>query len=165
MFLSTRCRLIKEANQGRDRFVSVPELKQLFMKIRSRKLYRDKDYKTDEVIEEFDLDDDGMINMDEFVKGFTRWIDEIKDAMVGTLYTEDGKPNISAIKKCMVDPPKVVHFERSVTGATTFLDVDEKVDKIIKQFDVSGDEMIIVEEFVIGFSQCLHNVGHTGVQR
>ncbi|WMV48902.1 hypothetical protein MTR67_042287 [Solanum verrucosum] len=51
------------------------------MKIRSRKLYRDKDYKTDEVIEEFDLDDDGMINMDEFVKGFTRWIDETKDAM------------------------------------------------------------------------------------
>jgi len=35
----------------------------------------------DEVIEEFDLDDDGMINMDEFVKGFTRWIDETKDAM------------------------------------------------------------------------------------
>lgn len=32
-------------------------------------------------MEEFDLDDDEMINMDEFVRGFTRWIDETKDAM------------------------------------------------------------------------------------
>ncbi|KAK4723471.1 hypothetical protein R3W88_026250 [Solanum pinnatisectum] len=53
--------LIKEADQDRDKFVSVPE-----------KLYGDKDYKIDEVMEEFDLDDDGMINKDEFVKGFTR---------------------------------------------------------------------------------------------
>ncbi|KAK4724332.1 hypothetical protein R3W88_027111 [Solanum pinnatisectum] len=36
------------------------------MKIRSRKLYQDKDYKMDEVMEIFDLDHDGMINMDEF---------------------------------------------------------------------------------------------------
>uniref|UniRef100_A0A3Q7IAK2 Reverse transcriptase Ty1/copia-type domain-containing protein n=1 Tax=Solanum lycopersicum TaxID=4081 RepID=A0A3Q7IAK2_SOLLC len=49
--------------------------------IKKLKLYRDKDYKTDEVMEEFDLDDDEMINMDEFVRGFTRWIDETKDAM------------------------------------------------------------------------------------
>lgn len=60
----------------------------------------------------------------------------------------------------MSDPPKVVHFERSDRGATTFFDADEKVDRIIKQFDVSGDKMISVEEFVTGFSQCLHDVGH-----
>ncbi|XP_055807636.1 sodium/calcium exchanger NCL1-like [Solanum dulcamara] len=39
-------------------------------------------------------------------------------------------------------------------------DADEKVDRIIKQFDASGGEMISVEEFVTGFSQCLHDEGH-----
>ncbi|KAM3204076.1 sodium/calcium exchanger NCL1-like [Capsicum annuum] len=131
-FLSTRCRLFEKADQDGDKFVSVSELKQLFMKIRSRKLYRDKDYKMSRTC-----------IMDDFVKGFTRWIDETKDAMgkryhsirslkdfilqawlkkkreehemmnhilsdifqhvestaIGTLYTEDGKPNISAIRK------------------------------------------------------------------
>ena len=39
-------------------------------------------------------------------------------------------------------------------------DADETVERIIKQFDASGGEMISVEEFVTGFSQSLHNVGH-----
>ncbi|WMV51211.1 hypothetical protein MTR67_044596 [Solanum verrucosum] len=39
-------------------------------------------------------------------------------------------------------------------------DADETVERIIKQFDASGDEMISVEEFVTRFSRCLHNVGH-----
>ncbi|MCD7448884.1 hypothetical protein HAX54_046978 [Datura stramonium] len=209
-------KLFEEADQDGDKFISVPELKQLFMKIRSRKLYRDKDYKTDEVMEEFDLDDDGMINIDEFVVGFKRWIDETKDAMgkryhsirslkdiyeilqpwlkkkreehkvmkhilsdifqhvestaIGTLYTEDGKPNISAIRKLF---ESIDHNKDNVISRTELKelicnikfgpapsDADEKVDRIIKQFDESGDEMISVEEFVTGFSQCLHDVGH-----
>ncbi|PHT35516.1 hypothetical protein CQW23_23216 [Capsicum baccatum] len=59
-----RGRLFEKADQDGDKFVSVSELKLLFMKIRSRKLYRDKDYNADEVMEEFDLDNDGMIDMD-----------------------------------------------------------------------------------------------------
>ncbi|KAK4363968.1 hypothetical protein RND71_015326 [Anisodus tanguticus] len=205
--------LFEEGDQDGDKFISVPELKQLFMKIRSRKLYQDKDYKTDEVMEEFDLDDDGMIDLDEFVKGFTRWIDETKDAMgkryhsirslkdiyeilqpwlkkkreehemmkhilsdifqhvegtaIGTLYTEDGKPNIDAIRKLF---ESIDHNEDNVISRAELrqlitnikfgaapLDLDEKVDRIIKQFDVSGDEMISVEEFITGFSQYLHH--------
>ncbi|CAN4117691.1 unnamed protein product [Withania somnifera] len=206
-------KIFEEADQDSDKFISVHELKQLFMKIRSRKYGDDK---TDEVMEEFDLDDDGMIDMDEFVKGFTRWIDETKDAMgnryhsirslkdlyeilqpwlkkkreehemmkhilsdiyrhvesttIGTLYTEDGKPNISAIRKLF---ECIDHNKDNVISRTELkelicnikfghvpLDTDEKVDRIIEQFDASGDEMISVEEFITGFSRGLHDVGH-----
>ncbi|KAJ8556066.1 hypothetical protein K7X08_022824 [Anisodus acutangulus] len=206
-------KLFEEGDQDGDKFISVPELKQLFMKIRSRKLYQDKDYKTDEVMEEFDLDDDGMIDVDEFVKGFTRWIDETKDAMgksyhsirslkyiyeilqpwlkkkreehemmkhilsdifqhvestaKGTLYTEDGKPNIDAIRKLfesidhnkdnVISRAELRQLITNIKFGTAPLDLDEKVDRIIKQFDVSGDEMISVEEFIMGFSQYLHH--------
>lgn len=103
MVLSTRCRLLEEADQDGDKFVSVPKLKQLFMKIRSKKLYQDKDYKIDEVMEICDLDHDGMINMDEFLKGFTRWIDETMDA-TGKIYH-----SIRSLK----DIYEVIRFELS----------------------------------------------------
>ncbi|XP_060200714.1 sodium/calcium exchanger NCL2-like isoform X1 [Lycium barbarum] len=210
--ISTIKKLFEEADQNGDEFISVPEFKQLFMKIRSRKLYQDKDFKTDEVMEEFDLNDDGMIDMDEFIKGFMRWIDETKDAMgkryhsirslkdiyeilqpwlkmkreehemikhilldifqhvestaVGTLYTEDGKPNIPAIRKLFksIDHNKDNAISRAelkqlitnIQFGAAPSDADEKVDRIIKQFDVSRDEMISMEEFVTGFSQCLN---------
>ncbi|KAG5579018.1 hypothetical protein H5410_049645 [Solanum commersonii] len=86
----------------------------------------------------FDLDDDGMINMDEFVKGFTRWIDETKDAMDIFQHVEN-----TAVDLCT-----------QKMGNQIFLQLKNR---IIKQFDVSGDEMISVEEFVTGFSQCLHD--------
>ncbi|KAJ8534499.1 hypothetical protein K7X08_016227 [Anisodus acutangulus] len=170
------------------------------MKIRSRKLYQDKDYKTDEVMEEFDLDDDEMIDVDEFVKGFMRWIDETKDAMgkryhsirslkdvyeilqpwlkkkkeetemmkhilsdifqhvestaVGTMYTEDGKPNNHAIRKLfesidhnkdnVISRAELRQLITNIKFGTAPLDADEKknwemAEKLLqKQPDISA---------------------------
>ncbi|XP_060198209.1 sodium/calcium exchanger NCL2-like [Lycium barbarum] len=90
----------------------------------------------------------------------------VESTAVGTLYTEDGKPNIPAIRKLFesIDHNKDnaisrAELEQLITNSqfgAVPSDDDEKVDRIIKQFDVSRDEMISMEEFVTGFSQCLN---------
>lgn len=75
------CRLFDEIDQDNDSFISILELKELLNKIRSRKLSEDKDHITEEIWGDLDHDSDGKITLNEFVDGFTKWIDETKQTM------------------------------------------------------------------------------------
>lgn len=77
----TYCRLFDEIDQDNDSFISVLELKELLNKIRSRKLREDKDHITEEIWGDLDHDSDGKITFEEFMEGFTKWIDETKQTM------------------------------------------------------------------------------------
>ncbi|KAB2615956.1 hypothetical protein D8674_022544 [Pyrus ussuriensis x Pyrus communis] len=52
--------------------------RELLREIKFTSTEDDKDKGTEEVMKQFDLDNDGKINKDEFINGFTKWIEEIK---------------------------------------------------------------------------------------
>lgn len=75
------CRLFQKLDRDGDNLISFPELKELLYEIRFRNSRWNNDKKLAEVMNEFDLNGDKKITMDEFVDVFTKWLDETKNAM------------------------------------------------------------------------------------
>ncbi|XP_059661463.1 sodium/calcium exchanger NCL2-like [Cornus florida] len=204
-------RLFEEIDQDDDDLISFAELKELLLEIRFRKSDLDKDKAIEKVMEEFDLDGDKKITEDEFVTGFTKWLDETKHALdkrflsrkslqdvyqifqpwiqkkrkehemkktliagilahvqsyaLGSLFTEDGTPDIPAIKRLFVtfdrdgdnsiSQPELKELIADIKFGKVSLDADEAVAKIMEELDVNQDQMINEEEFVNGFSKWL----------
>ncbi|BFG29106.1 hypothetical protein CerSpe_153800 [Prunus speciosa] len=71
-------RLFEEVDEDGDNYISLSEVKELLHEIKFISTEDDKDKGTAEVMKQFDLDHDGKITKDEFINGFTKWIDEIK---------------------------------------------------------------------------------------
>ncbi|KAI6687240.1 hypothetical protein NL676_024068 [Syzygium grande] len=74
-------RLFEEIDQDGDDAISPSELKELLLEIKFKHVHVDKDKAVDEVIKEFDIDSDQRISKDEFVAGFTKWLEEAKVAV------------------------------------------------------------------------------------
>lgn len=74
-------RLFQETDHDRDNFISVPELKEFLKEIKFTKADLEKDEATSQMLRDFDADNDGKINIDEFVNGVTKWVDETKQAL------------------------------------------------------------------------------------
>lgn len=79
--VSTIRRLFEEKDQDRDKVISFHELKEFLKEIKFRKLNSDDETTANEMMRDFDRDDDEKITMDEFVNGMTKWLDDTKDAM------------------------------------------------------------------------------------
>ena len=75
------CSIFEEVDEDGDKLVSLDELRKLLHEIKYKRWHADKDTAVAKVMEEFDIDSDEKINEDEFVNGFTRWIDDIKLTM------------------------------------------------------------------------------------
>ncbi|CAB4277405.1 unnamed protein product [Prunus armeniaca] len=71
-------RLFEEVDEDGDNYISLSEVKELLLEIKFISTEDDKDKGTAEVMKQFDLDRDGKITKDEFINGFTKWIDEVK---------------------------------------------------------------------------------------
>ncbi|CAB4307801.1 unnamed protein product [Prunus armeniaca] len=71
-------RLFEEVDEDGDNYISLSEVKELLLEIKFISTEDDKDKGTAEVMKKFDLDRDGKITKDEFINGFTKWIDEVK---------------------------------------------------------------------------------------
>ncbi|KAM1311226.1 hypothetical protein PS1_007708 [Malus domestica] len=71
-------RLFEEVDEDGDNYISLTEVKELLREIKFISTEDDTDKGTAEVMKQFDLDHDGKINKDEFINGFTKWIEEIK---------------------------------------------------------------------------------------
>lgn len=74
----SQCRLFEEVDQDEDKFLSLTELRKLFHGIKYERWHARKDRAVDEVMKEFDTSGDKKITMDEFVSGFTKWLEEMK---------------------------------------------------------------------------------------
>lgn len=61
-----------------DNQISVSEVKKLLHEVKFTSLEHEKDKGIAEVMNRFDLDHDGRITKDEFMNGFTKWLDEYK---------------------------------------------------------------------------------------
>lgn len=57
-------------------------------------MHIDKEKVVAQVIKEFDIDGNQKITKDEFVNGFTRWLDEAKNAMDKNYYSQKSSRDI-----------------------------------------------------------------------
>ncbi|KAL8505761.1 hypothetical protein ACS0TY_016832 [Phlomoides rotata] len=85
--VSTIRRLFEERDQDRDKVISFDELKVFLKEIKFRKLNSDDDITTNEIMKDFDIDNDEKITKDEFVSGMTKWLDDTKDAMANRYHS------------------------------------------------------------------------------
>nr|XP_011460767.1 PREDICTED: uncharacterized protein LOC105350439 [Fragaria vesca subsp. vesca] len=71
-------RLFEEMDEDGDNHISIPEVKKLLQEIQFTSLENDEDKGIAEVMQKFDVDNDGKISKDEFMNGFTKWLDVYK---------------------------------------------------------------------------------------
>ncbi|KAK6230676.1 hypothetical protein QUC31_002194 [Theobroma cacao] len=204
-------RLFEEIDRDGDDYISSSELKELLLEVKFTRSHINKEKAIEEVMKEFDLDGDQKITKDEFVNGFTKWLDEAKKAMdkryysqkslrdiyrvfqpwienkrkeremkknlmsamltyskenrIGSLLTEDGKPNTAAIRRLFekidsdgdncISQHELKELISDVKFGQVPLDANEVVAKVIEELDTSGDRQIDQQEFVIGISKWL----------
>ena len=73
--------MFEEVDLDGDNMISFAELKNLLYEIKYKRWNVDRDMVVAKVLKEFDINSDNKITMDEFVNGFTKWLDEAKHAM------------------------------------------------------------------------------------
>ncbi|XVF18740.1 hypothetical protein REPUB_Repub11eG0049100 [Reevesia pubescens] len=204
-------RLFEEIDQDRNDYISPSELKELLLEVNFPRSNTNKEKAIEEVLNEFDLDGDQKITKDEFVNGFTKWLDEAKKAMdkkyysqkslrdiyqvfqpwienkrkeremkenlisqmlshfqnnsIGSLLTDDGKPDTSAIRRLFekidedgdncISQHELKELILDVKFGKVPLNANEVVAKVIEELDTSGDQRIDQEEFINGISKWL----------
>ncbi|KAL0362645.1 UNVERIFIED_CONTAM: Sodium/calcium exchanger NCL1 [Sesamum calycinum] len=174
--LSVIKRIFEETDQDGDKYLTAAELKDFLREIKFRKLYSDKDKVTADMMKEFDANKDKKITFDEFVKGMEKWIEETKKdsgktyhlneaSIHGSLLTENGTPDLPAIKRLFkdIDHDKddfISHSElkdlmMDIKFGIIPNDIDAAASKMMEELDVSGDQLINEEEFVTGLSKWL----------
>lgn len=70
--------IFAKVDRDGDQTISISEVKALITDIFSEKVGVEKEYAIAEVLKTFDVNKDGTITEDEFVKGCTKWIHEAK---------------------------------------------------------------------------------------
>ncbi|KAK4803854.1 hypothetical protein SAY86_003671 [Trapa natans] len=71
-------RLFEETDHDKDDRISPSELKELLLEIKFHHMDMSNERAVEDVIREFDLDGDRTISKDEFVVGFTKWLEQGK---------------------------------------------------------------------------------------
>ncbi|XP_012848571.1 PREDICTED: uncharacterized protein LOC105968479 [Erythranthe guttata] len=92
--LSVIRRIFKVTDRDGDETIDASELKGFLQEIKFRKMYSDKDKATQDMMKEFDVDDNKKININEFVKGMEKWVEETKKDS-GETYRLDEVPYFS----------------------------------------------------------------------
>ena len=94
------CRLFEEVDQDGNKYISPSDLRGLLLETKFTETSIDKEKEIAEVMKEFDLDGDQKINEDEFVNGFTKWLDETKHVVDKQYFS----------KSSLKDVYKVIHL-------------------------------------------------------
>ncbi|RDY04255.1 Sodium/calcium exchanger NCL2, partial [Mucuna pruriens] len=74
-------RLYREIDQDGSSGISASDVKDLLLKNKVTETNIDEEKEIKEVLKVFDLDGDQKINKEEFVSGFTKWLDQTKHAL------------------------------------------------------------------------------------
>ncbi|XVE50149.1 hypothetical protein DITRI_Ditri01bG0138700 [Diplodiscus trichospermus] len=204
-------RLFEELDQDGDDYIAPSELKELLLEVKLTGSHINKEKAIEDVMKEFDLDGDQKITKDEFVNGFSKWLEEAKKAMdkryysqkslrdiylvfqpwienkrkeremkkdlisemlshfqsssIGSLLTDDGKPDTPAIKRLFekidkdgdncLSKQELKELISDVKFGTVPWNANEAVAKVFEELDTSGDKRIDQEEFINGISKWL----------
>ncbi|KAI3466071.1 hypothetical protein Pfo_022734 [Paulownia fortunei] len=95
-------------------------------------------------------------------------LEHIQNSLYGSLLTEDGTPDVPAIKRLFKDididkDEYLSYFElkelvTNIKFGMIPYDADTAVSKIMEELDISGDQLISEEEFVTGLSKWLNTI-------
>ncbi|XP_073059912.1 sodium/calcium exchanger NCL2-like [Primulina eburnea] len=152
--VSTIRRLFEERDQDGDKVISFSELNEFLQEIKFRRLESNKDDTTAEIMQEFDIDNDQQITMDEFVKGMTKWLDDTKDTMNKRYHSVKSLKDLYAVLKPWVQkkreeremmkhlvPDILEHLQSSVYGSLLEEDGSPNIPAIKRLFkDVDLDQ-------------------------
>ncbi|XP_073280194.1 sodium/calcium exchanger NCL2-like [Primulina huaijiensis] len=97
--VTTIRRLFEDRDQDGDKTISFNELKEFMQEIKFRRVLSDKNNTTLEIMQEFDIDSDQKITMNEFVKGMTKWLHTAKDTISEKYHSVDSAKNFYNIIK------------------------------------------------------------------
>ena len=67
-------RLFAEIDRDNDNYISRSELRKLIVDIKFRNMPVDADDVVEKIMEELDINEDEMINEEEFIAGFSKWV-------------------------------------------------------------------------------------------
>lgn len=170
-------RLFEETDRDGDKHISLPELKEFLQEIRFREMSSEKDNVTEDIMKEFDADDDKKITMDEFVNGMTKWLDESKGAVNKRYHSIKSLKDLYQVIKPWIQkkreerevmkhlvPQILEHFENSIQGSLStedevpdipairrlFTDIDEDNNGFISYTELK-DQMNNMKHGVIPF--------------
>ncbi|KAL2331382.1 hypothetical protein Fmac_018963 [Flemingia macrophylla] len=87
-------RLYKELDQDGSSGISASEVKDLLLKNKVTETNIDEEKEIRKVLQIFDLDGDQKINKEEFVSGFTKWLDQTKHALDKQYFSRKSLKNI-----------------------------------------------------------------------
>ncbi|XP_073156126.1 sodium/calcium exchanger NCL2-like [Henckelia pumila] len=97
--VTTIRRLFEQRDQDGDKTISFNELKEFLQEIKFRRVNSDKNNTTAEIMQEFDIDNDQKITMDEFVKGMTKWLHITKDTISEKYHSVNSVKNLYNVLK------------------------------------------------------------------
>ncbi|KAL7087592.1 hypothetical protein ACP275_13G076100 [Erythranthe tilingii] len=153
--LSVIRRIFKETDRDGDETIDASELKGFLQEIKFRKMYSDKDKATQDMMKEFDVDDNKKININDFVKGMEKWVEETKKDS-GETYRLDEvlrpwmekKREEREIMKNLV-PEILEHLQSSTHGSLLTEDRTPDIPaikRLFKNIDHDKDDLISYSE-------------------
>lgn len=161
--------LFEELDHDSNNCISPSELKQFLREINFKSLYLDKDKAVFDILKEFDLDTDQKISKEEFVNGFSKWLNGTKLALEERSYSGRSLYDLRQIfhpwiqkkreefemKKQLVEA-FITHLESSALGSLLKADGTPDIDTIrslFEKIDTDGDNQISqkkLKELVMG---------------
>ncbi|KAM3285005.1 sodium/calcium exchanger NCL1 [Capsicum chacoense] len=205
-------RLFHETDSDANKCLTLAELENLILEMKSGKVQVDKDYAISKILNSFDKNNNKKIEEEEFVEGCKRWIEEatqlaqsddsnskrilrkvveqytktqrdeiakiehimarlLKHVQTQALEAEhlindDGCPNIKRIKEIfhqydfdrnnVLTKPELEELIGSVKFGEVEINRDDSVQKVLRDFDRDGNDIIDEHEFVHGMTKWLN---------
>ncbi|KAM3239282.1 hypothetical protein P3L10_014316 [Capsicum annuum] len=155
-------RLFSETDKDANKSITLVELENLVIDMQSGKVKVDKNYAISKILAVFDSNNDQKIDLEEFVEGYKKWIEEAKmlaksdDSTTRRIlnkvvqqYTKKQRDEIAEIEQLMAKILK--HVESQAFEAEHFLKDDgtpniERIKEIFHQYDTDGNNSITRNE-------------------
>ncbi|KAM3306707.1 hypothetical protein P3S67_013577 [Capsicum chacoense] len=155
-------RLFFETDKDSNKSITLVELENLVTDMQSGKVKVDKNYAISKILAAFDRNNDQKIDLEEFVEGYKKWIEEAKmlaksdDSTTRRILNKVVQPfikkqrdEIAEIEKLMAKILK--HVESQAFEAEHFLKDDgtpniERIKEIFHQYDSDGNNSITRNE-------------------
>ncbi|KAM3394078.1 sodium/calcium exchanger NCL2 [Capsicum galapagoense] len=155
-------RLFSETDKDANKRITLVELENLVIDMQSGKVKVDKNYAISKILAVFDRNNDQKIDLEEFVEGYKKWIEEAKmlaksdDSTTRRIlnkvvqqYTKKQRDEIAEIEQLMAKILK--HVESQALEAEHFLKDDgtpniERIKEIFHQYDTDGNNSITRNE-------------------
>ncbi|KAK3424419.1 hypothetical protein EUGRSUZ_F01188 [Eucalyptus grandis] len=151
-------RLFEEIDQDGDDAISPSDLKELLLEIKFKHMHVDKDKAVDEIMREFDIAGDHRISKDEFVTGFTKWLEEAKIAMDKQTYSRNSFKDLYQLFQPFIQKKKEERKMKKQIAAEILAHVQTKsvktlffengtpdlpaIRRLFEQIDRNGDNSI-----------------------